>query len=60
MTPIGKRIFVLLIDLALGENEPKTTFEWLVDKNIVPGSKFDQRRVQQIIHYWKTTSGEIF
>ena len=60
MTPIGKRIFILLINLALGENEPKTTFEWLVDKDIIPGSKYDQRRVQQIIRYWKTTSGEIF
>ena len=35
-------------------------FEWVVDINIIPGSKYDQRRVQQIIHYWKTTSGEIF
>ena len=48
----------LLINLALGENEPKTTFEWLVKK--LPGSKYDQRKVQRIIHYWKTTSGEIF
>ena len=60
LAPVGKRTFNFLINLAQGENEPKTTFEWLVDKNIIPGSRYDQRRVQQIIHYWKTTSGEIF
>ena len=27
LAPIGKRTFILLINLALGENEPKTTFE---------------------------------
>ena len=60
MTPIGKRIFILLINLALGESGPKITFEWLTDKNIITGSKYDQRRVQQIIHHWKISSGEIF
>ena len=59
MTHIGKRIFILLINLALGESGPKITFEWLIDKNIITGSKYDQRRVQQIIHHWKMSSGEI-
>ena len=60
MTPVGKRLVILVINLALGGNEPKTTIKWLVEKNIINGTKSDKRRVQQIVHHWKISSGEIF
>ena len=59
MTPVGKRLVILVINLALGGNEPKTTIKWLVEKNIINGTKSD-RRVQQIVHHWKISSCEIF
>ena len=33
LTSIGKRIIILMINLALGENDPKKTIEWFVEKN---------------------------
>ena len=60
LTPTGKRLFILLINLALGEKEPKIVFEWLVEKNVIIGSKSDKRIVQRIIHHWKESGGEIF
>ena len=59
LTPSGKRIFVLMLNLALG-NEPKIVFEWLVAKNVLSGSNSEKRTVQHIIHHWKISGGEIF
>ena len=32
LTAVGKRVVFLVINLALGENEPKTTINWLIEK----------------------------
>ena len=59
MTSLGKRVFVLMLNLALG-SEPKMVFEWLVAKKVLIWSNSDKRTVQQIIHPWKISGGEIF
>lgn len=60
LTPVCKRIIFLVINLALGTNEPKTSIEWLIEKNIISGSNSDKRTIQNVIHHWKVTCGEIF
>ena len=57
---MGKRIVFLVIHLALGENEPKTTIKWLMEKKILIGIKSEKRTVQNVIHHWKTSSGDFF
>ena len=51
LTGSGKRLIYLAINLALGGNEPKKTINWLIERNIINGSKSAVRRVQQIIHH---------
>ena len=41
LTFLGKRVFVLMVNLALG-SEPKIVFEWLVAKNVLIGSNSDK------------------
>ena len=60
MTPIGKRIVYIIVNLAIGENQVKKTVQWLREKKVITNSKSDQRTVQNIIHYWKILGGEVF
>ena len=57
---MGKRIVYIVINLALGETKVKSTIQWLREKNIISDSKSDERTVQHILHYWKSSGGEFF
>ena len=55
LTPAGRRVIILVINLALGA-KPKDT-----DKNIISDSQYDERSVYyDVIRHWKMTSGEVF
>ena len=54
LTPIGKRIVYIIV------NQVKKTIQWLREKRFICYSKSDQRTVQNIIHYWKISGGEVF
>ena len=60
LTPIGKRILYIMINLAIGGSKVKSTIQWLKEINIISSSKSDERTVQHIIHHWKSSCGEIF
>ena len=49
LTPVGKRVIFIVINLALG-NDPKTTLQWLIEKEIISGSNSEKRTFQDIIH----------
>ena len=60
MTPIGKRIVYIIVNLTIGENQVKKNVEWLGEKNVMINSKSDQRIVQNIIHHRKISRGKNF
>ena len=59
LTPAGRRVIILVINLALG-GKPKDTLKWLQDRNIISESQYDERSVYDVIRHWKMTSGEVF
>ena len=59
LTPAGRRVIILVINLALGA-KPKDTLKWIKDKNIISDSQYDERLVYDVIRHWKMTSGEVF
>ena len=59
LTPAGRRVIILVINLALG-GKPKDTLKWLKDRNIISESQYDERSVYDVIRHWKMTSGEVF
>ena len=44
LTPAGRRVIILVINLALG-GKPKDTLKWLKDRNIINESQYDERSV---------------
>ena len=48
ITPIGKRIIILVINLALGGNKAKKTIDWLIESKVICGTPFEIRKVQNL------------
>ena len=58
LTPAGKRLTFVLINLALG-GKPKDTLKWLKDHKIISESHYNEKFVYEVIRHWKI-SGEVF
>ena len=58
LTPAGKRLTFVLINLALG-GKPKDTLKWLKDHKIIRESHYNENFVHEVIRHWKI-SGEVF
>ena len=53
LTPAGRRVIILVINLALG-GKPKDTLKCLKDRNIISESQYDEISVYVLILYYDT------